>query len=1525
MQPRPANSYAKASNTEDSPLSLRSTASWTSPADSQSAGPCDTTGPVSPGVIQGGRRFPRHLTPGFSLSLPLLPILSLVAGLHEAAAVTPISEAIATYQIATSSSYTEASQTYNYGVEPSAGANKDLIVTAFEIDLGLGDGLQTFGITSFADRINIVRQNNVNVTTDKQLLFYEDGGSAAPVYNLRPSFVNTMTEALLNETINRGTDNVFSNRGGTNINNIERLDFIVDAGITVPADTVGDGFVIMERGGNDDFKIAAILSLDSNGDPDAFGPIVSIESTTDWGLTQWSFVTQVLASTTPADNLVRTDTTPTQSIGGVYISYADLGASADDVIYGYSIAGGDVSNISADWVDTSVEANFPRNTSSASNDAGGLDLVAGGSISSRNPFADLAITKTVSDPTPTTGDTITFTLTAFNFGPFSAINTVVADLLPSGYTFVSSTASQGSYNSGTGIWTLGNKSVGSPQTLEIVATVNAAGNYLNTASISSEAFDPNTGNNSSSASTVPSVPPSNLVITKTSDVVGSANHGDTITYTIEVENTGGTAVGGVDVVDLLPEGVTYVPSSVNASLNPPASAGGTFTQTITTTDAGTFTVPANVTELLVEAWGGGGSGAASGTNNGGGAGGGGAYARLNALSVNPGDSINYFVGAGGGAPGAGNPGNPGQASWFGNTSTLIAQPGGGGGVGGITNGGAGGNAGTSIGNQTYAGGAGGAGATGGPPSERAGGGGGGSAFDNAAGGAGQAGARNAPGNGGTGQGNGGNGGQKAVIAGQGGFIPGGGGGGCGGAGAGLGARGEIVITYTIPSLVGTSGPPPNLASGWTIEPGSVLTITFDVILDSDAVVTELTNIVTFTSDDDPSPIGDSVTDPVNFATIQSFVWVDLNGNGLQDVGEVGRSGVTANLLDSNGDPVLDAQGDPVTTVTDINGLATFAGLTPGTYAVEFVLTSTFVFTEQDADGLGVNGTVNSDADPTTGITPTVTVSGGQTFTALDAGIYRPASISGTIRIDTTGNNVGNSPQAGVLVELLDGNGAPVLDGSNNPITTTTLANGTYSFTGLTPGTYQLRQTPPSGYIAVDDVDGGNLAIIGDQTLISLVSNSTLQFQDFVNSQFGALTDLEFCLDLDSSVGGGFTRPDDLPNNLTFLIEYASALGNPTTWSGSVELDSNNSSVTDNGNGTETVTIDDLPTLTGLTSGSGFVRLRVELDINADNTPEDVTNSAVSGWLESSFGNECRSFNNPFVSCPSLRATVTGIAGSVLTLDADAEVLNPGTAYYLEVTSGAYEGHRFDVASVLENTLTLTSDADLCAPTAPFNTLIGAPDNTLIGGDIVLRTHRTLDTLFPTDLFLASNDAGTADQVTLFDGSGNVCYWLYDDAGTPRWVQAGDSNLLDQGSLVVPPGHGVWMTSRSNKTLTSYGQVRENDFRRPLCAGFNAVTGGYPINQSAVGREYSLANSFTGNADYVQADQFLIWNGDNIPGRLGYQTHYLSSFYNPERWIKAADVFRTDVKNQSLFIRDRAAFLDLQQALPNYINQAPWAP
>ena len=63
------------------------------------------------------------------------------------------------------------------------------------------------------------------------------------------------------------------------------------------------------------------------------------------------------------------------------------------------------------------------------------------------------------------GDTITYTVTVRDAGPSAATGVAVQDLLPAGLTFVSATPSRGSYNSGTGTWTIGNLSLSTAQTL----------------------------------------------------------------------------------------------------------------------------------------------------------------------------------------------------------------------------------------------------------------------------------------------------------------------------------------------------------------------------------------------------------------------------------------------------------------------------------------------------------------------------------------------------------------------------------------------------------------------------------------------------------------------------------------------------------------------------------------------------------------------------------------------------------------------------------------------------------------------------------------------------------------------------------------------------------------------------------------------------------------------------------------------------------------------------------------------------
>jgi MSHA biogenesis protein MshQ len=208
-------------------------------------------------------------------------------------------------------------------------------------------------------------------------------------------------------------------------------------------------------------------------------------------------------------------------------------------------------------------------------------------------------------------------------------------------------------------------------------------------------------------------------------------------------------------------------------------------QTVQTFNAsGSWTVPAGVTSVTVEAWGGGGGGASNG-NQGGGGGGGGAYAGAT-VPVVPGTTYGITVGLGGAS------GVAGGASQF-DTGTVVRAAGGSAASG--DTGGAGGTTAASIGTTKYAGGSGGAGQRGGG-STRGGGGGGGSAATSANGGAGNAGSSGLGGSGGSGTGAGGAGGNDGSN-GQNGSVPGGGGGGTGrnASTAGAGANGRVTLTY----------------------------------------------------------------------------------------------------------------------------------------------------------------------------------------------------------------------------------------------------------------------------------------------------------------------------------------------------------------------------------------------------------------------------------------------------------------------------------------------------------------------------------------------------------------------------------------------------------------------------------------------------------------------------------------------------------------------------------------------------------
>ena len=106
----------------------------------------------------------------------------------------------------------------------------------------------------------------------------------------------------------------------------------------------------------------------------------------------------------------------------------------------------------------------------------------------RNPLngilEDTQITLVTDNAAPHAGDTVTLTALLKNNGSNTATGVAVSDSLPAGLTLVSASTSQGTYDTSTGTWTVGN--VVGTQSLTIKATVNSTAAITDTATISQQ-------------------------------------------------------------------------------------------------------------------------------------------------------------------------------------------------------------------------------------------------------------------------------------------------------------------------------------------------------------------------------------------------------------------------------------------------------------------------------------------------------------------------------------------------------------------------------------------------------------------------------------------------------------------------------------------------------------------------------------------------------------------------------------------------------------------------------------------------------------------------------------------------------------------------------------------------------------------------------------------------------------------------------------------------------------------------------
>lgn len=228
------------------------------------------------------------------------------------------------------------------------------------------------------------------------------------------------------------------------------------------------------------------------------------------------------------------------------------------------------------------------------------------------------------------------------------------------------------------------------------------------------------------------------------------------------------------------------------------------------------------------------------------------------------------------------------------------------------------------------------------------------------------------------------------------------------------------------------------------------------------------------------------------ASLGDYVWFDYNRDGDQDNTEFGVAGVTVQLLNSSGTVIG-------TTVTDNNGLYKFVNLAPGTYSVRFTnIPDGFTLTGKD---LGGNNAQDSDADPATGRSESVTLAAGDNYIDLDAGLIQgtasgKGSLGNYVWYDLNNDGLQGANESGVpnVTATLKTAGPDGIQGNGDDVTigsTTTNALGQYIFTGLDANKYYVEFTSlPTGYAASSQNTGIDDNIDSDGGVISSGKSTT---------------------------------------------------------------------------------------------------------------------------------------------------------------------------------------------------------------------------------------------------------------------------------------------------------------------------------------------------------------------------------------------------------------------------------------------------
>ncbi|MGH1468385.1 MAG: isopeptide-forming domain-containing fimbrial protein, partial [Bdellovibrionales bacterium] len=214
---------------------------------------------------------------------------------------------------------------------------------------------------------------------------------------------------------------------------------------------------------------------------------------------------------------------------------------------------------------------------------------------------DIAVTKVASSPTAEEGEAFTYTINVENTtADVTGTNIVITDIVPAGVTYVAASITGGTTSDDTNpgttglTWNIASLAAGATASLSFQVTVDSGakatyGTVTNTAVLtSSDQIDSISANdNGISIVTLVGLDIEVTKVVSVSDPV----EGDTVTYTITVNNTSGQPATGINIRDIVPNGVTYVVTSIAGgdSRNAISPAGTGLTWVINTLAGGAST------------------------------------------------------------------------------------------------------------------------------------------------------------------------------------------------------------------------------------------------------------------------------------------------------------------------------------------------------------------------------------------------------------------------------------------------------------------------------------------------------------------------------------------------------------------------------------------------------------------------------------------------------------------------------------------------------------------------------------------------------------------------------------------------------------------------------------------------------------------------------------------------------------------------------------------------------------------------